>query len=158
MADSPLVAVCKALVDALNAHTFDQPIEAVRTWKDGTEDLEGLTGIRCEVSPVGRTVNWHDAGSSRFDCEVQIAVRKALTAIAEQDEFTGDVNLEDIDLVDSVQAQILEHLLTIRSLTTSRGTAVFIIPPEEDQNYSPEHLRTDRLFTGIETYRFSLVI
>lgn len=158
MTDSPLVAVAKALTDALNAHDFGVQLEAVRTWKDTDEDLEALTEIRCEVSPVGRTVAWHDAASARFDCDVQVAVRKALTTAAERDPESGDVCIDDVDAVDAIQAEILEYLLSKRSLTTSRGEAMFVVPPVEDQDYSPEHLRTERLFSGVETYRFSLVI
>ena len=86
-----------------------------------------------------------------------MAVRKALIQDS-QVESDGEIANDEIDFVDNLQAAILEFLLASKYLPTSRGNAHFLLPPEEDQAYSPEHLRTADLFSGIETYRFSLLI
>jgi hypothetical protein len=139
---STIAAIADAVAAHVNAGTFSQPVNAVRTYQPAFS-LEDLADLR--VSVVPRTVGIAAASrdSSTFECVVDVGVQKKLPAEGEQSAIDG--------LLDLVE-ELADHL-RLKRLPDAPEAAWAGIAHEPV--VSSESLEQHRVFTSVlsVTYR-----
>jgi len=127
--------IADAIVAALNAQTFSQPVTAVRAYR-AAFDLQEMKDLHVTVVPKGLELITAGRGVAQSDVQIDIGVQKKLA--------TGD-DAEIDELMGLVQ-EIAEFVRTTRQF----GDAVWV-KTENTPIYSQEHLGELRQFTSVLT-------
>ena len=139
---STIAAISDAVAAHVNAGTFSQPVNAVRTYQPAFT-LEDLADLR--VSVVPRTVGIAAASrdSSMFDCVVDVGIQKKLPAEAAEAEIDALLDLAE---------EIADHLRLKRLPDAPEAAWAGI---SHEPVVSSESLEQHRVFTSVlsVTYR-----
>jgi hypothetical protein len=136
--------IADAVVDNLNDHDFSQDFTAERRYL-ATLDLKDM-GDDLFVTVVMRSLETTAAtraGATEKKYKIDIAVRKKLTKIEEDEEVD--------DLVDLVE-EIIDYLNPIGMFNLARCHLIENVPV-----YIPEHLSTMRQFTSVITLSLKVI-
>jgi hypothetical protein len=136
--------IADAVVDNLNDHEFSQDFNAERRYL-ATLELKEM-GNDLHVTVVMRgfdTTAVTRAGATEKKFKIDIAVRKKLTKIEEDEEVD--------DLVGLVE-EIIDYLNPIGTFGTARCHLIENVPV-----YIPEHLSTMRQFTSVLTLSLKVI-
>ena len=143
---SVVITIADAIVAALiaaPAGTFLMPITPVRRLLpvyDVTKNHE----LMISVVPKGREIGVRDRSEAQNDWLIDIGVQKKVGK-----EVPGSDGLEaDVDVLLELVEQIGNHLFK-KTMADAYWTSTANVPI-----YSPEHLKDNRLFTGILTLSY----
>ncbi len=140
----PLITqVAEAVVAALNAAAFSQPIAAARSYLPRVE-LADLKTLKVTVVPSSVSVVTASRGQTQRDVAIDVAVQKKLAR--EQNA--------DLDPLLILAEEIAEHFRGKR--LDSFPDAVWV-KTEFKPIYAPEHIEQLRTFTSVVTLTFRMI-
>ena len=141
-----VVLIMNALLDALNEATgFSQTFTAQRAYRPVIR-LSEQDGLRVTVVPRSRALSRASRDRDQEDWEIDVAVQKRLSPVAE----TESAELDDLaKFVDE-----LVGLLRGQRLDIGDDVAVAWVETVNQPVYAPEHLEELRQFTSVLTVTY----
>lgn len=140
----PLITqVAEAVVAALNAATFSQPIAAARSYLPRVE-LADLKTLKVTVVPSSVSIITASRGQTQRDVAIDVAVQKKLAH--EQNA--------DLDPLLTLAEEIAEHF---RGKRLDSFPDAAWVKTEFKPIYAPEHIEQLRTFTSVLTLTFRVI-
>ncbi len=140
----PLITqVAEAVVAALNAATFSQPITAARSYLPRVE-LADLKTLKVTVVPSSVSIVTASRGQTQRDVAIDVAVQKKLAH--EQNA--------DLDPLLTLAEEIAEHF---RGKRLDSFPDAAWVKTEFKPIYAPEHIEQLRTFTSVLTLTFRVI-
>ena len=134
--------IAKAIVDDCNATTWSQDCKFSSVYVP-REDLESLRGLAVTVVYMGQRAVPDSRAAWRHEYDIDIGVQKKLTT------DTDDEADYYSDLLDAIADYWKTH--------TPGTTAARLVKSEWINPYVPDHMTTNRVFTGVIRLTFRLV-
>jgi len=134
--------IAKAIVDDCNAATWTTPAEFTSSYV-AREDLETIADLTVTVIYAGQRATMDNRNAWKHEYDIDIGVQKKVTTDtnAELDRYT--------ELLDEIVDYWKDH--------TPGTTAARMIGAEWLNPFVPDHLTTNRVFTGVVRLTFRLV-
>lgn len=153
---STLIKVADAVAERINEADLSLPVTAVRSYADFDELLEDLGELHCDVIPaVNGSVPLVARGTTRYRCPVSVGLRKRFTQ-QETDGSTGRILLPEMDRLTNLLVEISELFHGQRLDWTNLKAAWQAT--DFTANFSRQHLRENRQFTGIVRLTFDAYV
>lgn len=137
------IDVADAVVTALKSDPLK--LDAVRAYRPEF-DLMELKTLRVSVVPKGIEITSLGRRANQHDVSVDVGVQQK-------------VDLADSATLDGLM-QLVEQIadfLRLRRIDLADGSSVMWVKTENDPIYSPDHLQTKQVFTGVLTFTFRVV-
>lgn len=140
----PLITqVAEAVVAALNAATFSQPIAAARSYLPRVE-LADLKTLKVTVVPSSVSIVTASRGQTQRDVAIDVAVQKKL----------ANEQNADLDPLLTLAEEIAEHF---RGKRLDSFPDAAWVKTEFKPIYAPEHIEQLRTFTSVLTLTFRVI-
>lgn len=140
----PLITqVAEAVVAALNAATFSQPITVARSYLPRVE-LADLKTLKVTVVPSSVTVAAASRSQTQRDVAIDVAVQKKL----------GQEQNLSLDPLLALAEEIAEHF---RAKRLDSFPGALCVKTEFKPIYAPEHIEQLRTFTSVLTLTFRVI-
>ena len=148
-----LLDVADAIVDAINAHDWGQPVRAERSYADIDAPLEQLDSLVCDVLVPQEIdgLELDSSGSDKTTATYEIALRKRMVA-AERDQTAGNWRREDVDRLVNLALDISRYFNADRF----SGIEAAWIDTQVPQIYSRQELRELGQFTAVIELTYEL--
>ena len=143
MSASLPIDVAESVVAELNGASFSQPLVAARHYRPQF-DLAELKTLRVSVVPKGIVITGLGRSSNQHDVSVDVAVQKK-------------VDPTDTAALDALMVLVGEIADFFRLRRLSSFPAALWSKTENVPIYSPDHLETKQVFTGLLTFTFRIV-
>ena len=139
-----IIDIAEAVKDELNGGTFSQPFTAQRYYQP-VFDLQNMKTLHVTVVPKDIEMQLATRNTSQFDCRVDVAVQKKLTAgdLAELDEL--------MSLVEEIATFLCKRKLAL-------APQVVWIKTVNEPIYAGEHMQEFRQFTSILTLTYRATV
>jgi hypothetical protein len=134
-----IIAIADAVVEALNAGSFSQPVVAVRHYQPNFE-LAEMTELKVSVVPRSVTSKGLDRNRDSFDFKIDVAVQKKVEPTA-----------GNLDALMELVEEIADYC---RAAPLAGSTNARCVEVENDPVYAMEHLDEFRQFTSVITLTF----
>lgn len=151
---SVVVRMADAVVSAINAHDWDIPVMAERSYAEFDDQLTDLDKLQIDVFPkFDPTIELDTRGTTGWQVAIDVGVRKRFDT-ADQDQTTGRIKRSSIDELVALVESLAKYLIAER-FTELDAIGMVWQSTSVPALFVRDHLRQWSQFTGVVRLTFS---